>query len=289
MSQSGLFNEEMLERAIRAAKKAIVRAGDASGEAKVLYRSRRVVLLFPAILTVARIGPADEANLASDARELRITRHLAEKGAPVAAPSAKMGLAPFVEEDLAVTLWPNIDHKTRDDDDADAVARAADALRLVHEGLADYPDRLPSYVDRIVQCAALLRNRDAPLALSEEDRTFLLRRYERLSEDLSRFEIGSTPIHGDAHLGNVFFTRSGPLWTDFETICRGPYEWDAAALLCPFFPGLDRELYGTIAELRSLCVAVWCSALAHDPDKRAAAQEQLASLKGHAEAPTGKH
>jgi hypothetical protein len=31
--------------------------------------------------------------------------------------------------------------------------------------------------------------------------------------------------------------------------------------------------------MRSLCVAVWCSALAEDPEKRAAAQYQLKRLK----------
>ncbi len=156
-------------------------------------------------------------------------------------------------------------------------------------GLADYPGPLPSYEERIAQCAALLRGPDAPAALSKDDRAFLLGTYERLSEKLSRFEIGSSPIHGDAHIGNVFFTSDGPLWTDFETVCNGPYEWDASALLCPSLPGLDRELYETIAEMRSLCVAVWCSTLAHDPEKREAAQEQLAWLKRHAEASANEH
>ena len=283
------FDDEMLARAIRAATDAVRRSGETAGEAKVLYCSRRVVVLFPAIATVARIGPADEANLAADARELSVTRHLMEKGAPVAATSPLMGPSPFVEDGLAVTLWPNIEHETRDYHDCEAIARAADALRQVHEGLADYPGPLPSYMDRIAQCAALLRGGEAASPLSAEDRTFLLRTYERLSEDLSRLDVGSSPIHGDAHIGNVFFTGDGPLWTDFETICRGPYEWDAAALLCPAFPRLDRQLYETIAKLRSVCVAVWCSALAHDPEKREAAREQLASLREPAEASACKH
>jgi aminoglycoside phosphotransferase (APT) family kinase protein len=288
MDESHFLDDETLAHAIRAAK-AAARRGDADDEVKVLHRSRRVVLLLPAIATVARIGPADDISLASDTRELCVTRHLVEKGAPVAAPSPLMGPMPFVEDGLAVTLWPNIEHETCDYDDSSAVARAADALRRVHEGLADYPDPLPSYWDRIAQCATLLRGHDSPSILSEEDRTFLLRTYDRLTANLSRFEISSSPIHGDAHIGNVFFTRDGPLWTDFETACHGPYEWDAAALLCPSIPGLDRELYETMAELRSFCVAVWCSALAHDPEKRAAAREQLASLRGRADASASKH
>ena len=34
-------------------------------------------------------------------------------------------------------------------------------------------------------------------------------------------------LHGDAHLANCL---PGPLWHDFETACRGPREFDLAAL-----------------------------------------------------------
>ena len=34
-------------------------------------------------------------------------------------------------------------------------------------------------------------------------------------------------IHGDSHLANCL---PGPLWHDFETACRGPCEFDLAAL-----------------------------------------------------------
>ena len=34
-------------------------------------------------------------------------------------------------------------------------------------------------------------------------------------------------VHGDCHLANCM---PGPLWHDFETACRGPREFDLAAL-----------------------------------------------------------
>jgi hypothetical protein len=37
-------------------------------------------------------------------------------------------------------------------------------------------------------------------------------------------------LHGDAHLGNCMASPAGPLWHDFETACRGPREYDLAAL-----------------------------------------------------------
>ena len=38
-------------------------------------------------------------------------------------------------------------------------------------------------------------------------------------------------LHGDAQLFNCMGTASGPLWHDFETSCRGPREYDLAALV----------------------------------------------------------
>ena len=76
MSETCLFDDEKMAHAVDAAKKAARRAGVAANEATVLYRSRRVVLLFPEIATVARVGSADEACLAADARELSVARRL---------------------------------------------------------------------------------------------------------------------------------------------------------------------------------------------------------------------
>src|SRR5207237_7543408 len=141
---------------------------------------------------------------------------------------------------------------------------------------ADYEGALPSYADRIEECAARLRRPVALPALAEDDRRFLLRAYERLSRCLAELSLGRAPIHGDAHLGNVFITPAGPLWTDFEAACLGPREWDVAAAPHPAaFPPLDSKLYAVLVDIRCICVVVWCSILAGDPDKHAAAQDQL--------------
>jgi len=281
VSECRLFDDERLARAIAAAKKAARLTGDS--EAIVLYRSRRVALLLPAIAAVARIGPADPACFAADARELSVARHLAEKGAPVVGPSAFMPPAPIVVEDLAVTFWPNVEHRSCGYEDRRAVAQAADALRRVHERFADYAEPLPSYWDRIEACGALLRRGDRLPSLNRDDRAFLWKTYERACAALSGLNVPNVPIHGDAHMDNVFFTPAGALWTDFETACLGPREWDVAALSHPAgFPALDPNLYPLLADLRSVCVTVWCSTLAHDPKKRAAAEEQLARLRGAA-------
>ena len=38
-------------------------------------------------------------------------------------------------------------------------------------------------------------------------------------------------LHGDGHLFNCIQTRAGPIWHDLETACRGPREYDLAALV----------------------------------------------------------
>lgn len=271
--------DEILARAFRAVNKA-ARRGELAGDPVVLYRSRRICLLLPELDVVARLAPADDESVAACDRELSVSRYLAQRGAPIIGPSEAMGSAPLIEEGMVVTLWPYVVHSEADYDDGGAVARAAYALRRVQDALADYPGALPSYAARIEECAARLRRPGALPHLGEEDRAFLKRAYERLGRRLEAFSIRGAPIHGDAHMGNVFVTPDGPLWTDFETACLGPREWDAAGVPhLPAFEPLDPALAAVLADMRSLCVVVWCSALAADPEKRAAADQQMSRLK----------
>ena len=79
----------------------------------------------------------------------------------------------------------------------------------------------------------------AALAASPGDRALLADIYAR--------EVGALPapsrdawiaLHGDAHLGNVFITDAGPVWSDFEAVCRGPLEWDLANKPAAFLAAL---------------------------------------------------
>jgi hypothetical protein len=118
---------------------------------------------------------------------------------------------PFIEDDMAVTLWPYVAHEKADYDDDDKLCVAAHALRRRHNTLADYPGALPSYAGRVEECAALLRCQAALPSLAANDRAFLMWPYERLRDSLAVLPARLLPIHGAAHLGNVFFTASGPL------------------------------------------------------------------------------
>ncbi len=274
------MDDEIFARALRATKRIARHAGAGAAEPVVLYRSRRVCFLLPDSATVVRLAPADKDNLAAEARELAVSRHLYDKGAPVVGPSPLQPAEPLVEDGMVATLWPNIIHTEADPDNSTALARAAEALHRVHLAFADYPGPLPSYFDRIAECGALLRDDVALPALGAKDRALLIERFDRLTGQLSALKVPALPIHGDAHLGNAFITPGGPLWMDFETASLGPREWDAASVMYPpAFPSLDPKLFDALEDLRRVCVAVWCSALNADPDKRAAAKEQIAALK----------
>jgi hypothetical protein len=74
----------------------------------------------------------------------------------------------------------------------------------------------------------------------------------------------------------VLITEPGPVWSDFEAVCRGPLEWDLAnqpaAFLRPFGQ-LDRARLKRLSRLRRACVAIWCWADAdRSPEIRAAAE-----------------
>ena len=81
----------------------------------------------------------------------------------------------------------------------------------------------------------------APLAPSDD--------VELLCELASRELPEGQTLHGDAHLFNCIQTATGPVWHDLETACRGPREYDLAALV------LDDRSHGPDPEARAAIVA----------------------------------
>ena len=82
-------------------------------------------------------------------------------------------------------------------------------------------------------------------------------------------------MHGDVHLGNLLVAGDTAVWTDFEDACRGAAEIDIAGLpraLWLSFATADLDLIQICADLKSVCVAVWCAA-----DPRTAAMREAAT------------
>jgi aminoglycoside phosphotransferase (APT) family kinase protein len=143
------------------------------------------------------------------ANELAVAGHAARAGAPVVPPSDLLDPGPHRHGGHVVAFW----HYVEPGGEVDPRA-AGEGLRAIHEALAGYDRELPE--------------------LHTADTGNLLATLEPSADVEFLRELASRPIggavqaiHGDAHLGNCL---PGPLWHDFETGCRGPREFDLAAL-----------------------------------------------------------
>jgi hypothetical protein len=201
------------ERAVRAAVEVAALYGLRSDDPLVLRDAWHVLVHLRPLPVVARVssgrpypqGPPEEDVV----RELEVASHAARAGAAVVPPSDLLDPGPHRHGGHLVAFWQYVEPRR----EVEPVA-AGQALRAIHEALADYEGELPSlHTDDIVPITARLE----PSADVE-----LLRELGLRQPDGRR-----QALHGDAHLANCL---PGPLWHDFETACRGPREFDLAAL-----------------------------------------------------------
>jgi hypothetical protein len=201
------------------------------------------------------------------AREVAVAGHLAARDAPVVAPTANPSPGPHRTEDAVVTFWRFVEH---DPDHRPDPEVAGSTFRVITDRLRDYVGPLPRWEEAIDECARRLTEPTAPLNLTVNDKNLLRREHRGLRRLLTGASGRDVVLHGDAHLGNALCTREGVLWTDFESACFGPIEWDMSALpegAWAHFPDANRQLLSNLCRLRSFCVIVWCAAQPEPPDE----------------------
>ena len=128
-----------------------------------------------------------------------------------------------------------------------------------------------------------LRVRTELRGLEDSDRKLLsstLRSQRRaISEDLSVEQL----LHGEPHAGNLLNTKSGPLFIDLETCCRGPVEFDLAHVpeeVSECYASVDQELLRACRLLVLAMVAAWRWDLDDQlPNGKRAGQELLGALR----------
>lgn len=103
----------------------------------------------------------------------------------------------------------------------------AKLLRRLHE-LPEPSFRLPAW-EPLDDVRRRIGEADG---LDASDLAFLLNRYDEVAARLAAVEFTRPPVllHGDAHLGNLIPTASGPILCDFDSSCLGPPEWDLTPL-----------------------------------------------------------
>ena len=273
---------ERQERAIRAAVAVANRLGMTSVTPVILKDSNHTsihLVPFPVVARVVapRVGQDPSTALSA---ELLVAEHLARAGAPIVAPTVDVPPGPHLEANETMTLWQFVAHCPAEESDGPV---AAEGLREIHSALGSYLGRLPSFEVALDACRRLLQEETALPALATPDKHFLLTEHDRLRRLLAAAAMAPVAIHGDPHLGNVLMTPRGPRWTDWESVCLGPLEWDLACLpesTLAIVPAVNTELLAVLRDLRSVCVAVWCWA---EPDraseKRQAAEYHLRRLR----------
>jgi predicted trehalose synthase len=241
------------------------------------------IRLFPMDIVARVVSLRDPTATKRLEGELDIVRHLIGLRAPVVGPTNQLPAGPHIQGDFVLTLWNFVEHVAADTDNPEHTALAAEALRRVQNALASYRGELPEIWSKFDRCREVLANPSTLLALGAADRKFLQVTYDRLHALLTSFSIKTAPIHGDAHLGNVFIASDGAaLWNDFGDVCRGPCEWDVSSLpetdLIAFEP-IDHDLLTVLRCMRSLCVTIWCSEQSDISEKREAAAFHLENLR----------
>jgi hypothetical protein len=198
-------------QSLRAAVDVASAHGIACDDAVVMRDAWYVLVHLKPSPVVARVSnDAPGAGSGDVARELAVGRHAFERGAPVVPPSDLLDPGPHQHDGRTIAFWTFV----QENGERDPVA-AGEGLREIHEALSSFDGDLPD----LHEMEPLLD------LLPASDDIELLR------------EVGSTALpltqalHGDAHLMNCMRTPSGNLWHDFETSCRGPREYDLAALL----------------------------------------------------------
>jgi hypothetical protein len=203
----------MSESAVKAAVEVAAEHGLRADDPVVLRDAWHVLVHLRPLPLVARVSsgrPYPEGPPEDDViRELAVASHAARAGAPVVPPSNLLDPGPHRHGGHVIAFWKYAGRPR----EVEPIA-AGEALRAIHESLVDYEGELPSL--HTADLTGILDNLE-PSADTEF-----------LCELGLRQPAGATQaIHGDAHLANCL---PGPLWHDFETACRGPREFDLAAL-----------------------------------------------------------
>jgi Phosphotransferase enzyme family len=203
----------MSESAVRAAVEVAAEHGLRSDDPLVLRDNWHVLVHLRPLPLVARVssglpypeGPPEEDVV----RELEVASHAARAGAPVVRPSDLLDPGPHRHGGHVITFWQYVEPRSEVEPEA-----AGQGLRAVHDALADFEGALPFlHTDDLATITASLEP-SADVELLQE---------LGLRQPAGRAQA----LHGDAHLANCL---PGPLWHDFETACRGPREFDLAAL-----------------------------------------------------------
>jgi Ser/Thr protein kinase RdoA (MazF antagonist) len=196
--------------------------GLAVDDAIVLQDSNRLTLRLLPCDVLARVAPV--AHQVAQF-EIEIAQRLAGSGSPVAALEPRVESRVYEREGFEVTLWTYHEPApTREASPADY----ASALERLHADMRKVDVPAPHFTDRVERAQQLVASRDYTPALADADRELLGYTLRGLRRVIGGRGGTDELLHGEPHPGNVLTTKSGLLFIDLETCCRGPVEFDLA-------------------------------------------------------------
>jgi len=222
-------------------------------DAVVLHNSNKLALRLTPSEVFARVAPIGQevAQL-----EIDIARQLTDLGSPVVALEPRVDPLVYTRDGFAITLWTYHEPVTPSVSPPDF----ADALERLHAGMRKVDVPTPRFTDRVAEAEQLVADPDLSPELADADRELLATRLASLRQAIDDRGAPEQLLHGEPHPGNVLSTKSGPLFIDFETCCRGPVEFDLAHVpeeVCASYPGIDQQLLDDCRQLVLAMVAAW--------------------------------
>lgn len=263
-------------RALEAATLVASSLGLDVDEAIVLHDSNRIAVRLRPCEVLARVAHAGDRTAAF---EVELAERLAETDSPVAPLEPRVAPLVYERHGFAVTLWTYEPH----DPQGVAPDDYARALERLHAGMRGLDLRAPHYADRVAEALEIVEQPDRSPALDDADRELLSRTLQRQTHAIDDRGAVEQLLHGEPHPGNVLATRSGPLFIDIETCCRGPVEFDLAHVpeaVSDHYPNVDRDLLQDCRGLVLAMVAAWRWDRDDQlPDGRQAGLDLLAALR----------
>jgi hypothetical protein len=266
-----------ISRAVAAARSIASALGLTVDDAVVLNNSNKLAVRLLPCDVLARVAPLSQhvAQL-----EVDLAQHLAETGSPAATLEPRVEPRVYERDGFVVTLWTYYEPVTpREVSPADY----AKALERLHAGMRKIDVTTPHFTDRVAEAQHLVASRDQTPALADADRELLSEKLRSLKRSIMNRGADEQLLHGEPHPGNLLNTKTGPLFIDLETCCRGPVEFDLAHVpeeVTRQYPDADRDLLGECRGLVLAMVAAWrWDSGDQFPDGRRVGRELIGALR----------
>lgn len=243
-----------VQRAVAAATSIVAALDLTVDDAIVLHNSNKLALRVLPCDVLARVAHVGHEVAQF---EVDLAQRLAETDSPVAALEPRVEPRVYERDGFAVTLWTYYQPVAPQEV---SPADYADALERLHSGMRRLDVTAPHFTDRVAEAQQLVASRDHTPALADDDRALLSTTLRSLRRAIVDRGAAEQLLHGEPHPGNVLSTKTGPLFIDLETCCRGPIEFDLAHVpeeVSERYPDVDHELLRECRILMLAMIATW--------------------------------